>query len=97
MTCETVKIGGHVAIVCSRGRKRHLCCACKAMAPLQCDWPTESGGTCSKPICRGCARADGDKDYCPFHRGDPPVTHDEAVAAGEAEAQKVADMFGIKR
>lgn len=81
------------------GRRRNLC-SCGRFATLQCDWPTEnrSSGTCDKPVCTTCARHVGEnKDYCPFHRGDPPMTEAEGIAAGEAEAQKLADMFGIKR
>lgn len=90
--------GGGVAHVKMSKPRRNLCCSCRAYATLQCDWPKDGGGTCDKSVCRTCARNVGpDRDYCPFHRGEPALTEAEGIAAGEAEAQKAADMFGIKR
>lgn len=100
MPCTPTRMpDGGTAILCTRGgRKRNLCCSCRAYATLECDWPTADGKTCSKPICRTCARAVGDNvDYCPFHRGDPPLTEEQGLAAGEAEADNAARILGVKR
>jgi len=73
-------------------------CSCRRFATLQCDWPTDGGGTCSKPICTACARHVGpDVDYCPFHRGDPPMTDEQKAAAGKAAADEAAKILGIER
>lgn len=78
-------------------KKLHLC-SCRRFATLKCDWPKEGGGTCDRDVCKHCARHVGpDTDYCPFHRGDPPMTEEQKKAAGEAEAKKAAAMFGLKR
>lgn len=74
-------------------------CSCSRYAELECDWPG-----CDKPVCRKCARHIEGKDYCPFHRGDPPhiaerkrlEAEQTARWAAEAEAEKARKMFGLK-
>ncbi|MCC6914040.1 MAG: hypothetical protein IT566_10095 [Rhodospirillaceae bacterium] len=78
--------------------KRLNLCHCRRFADLKCDWPTEDGGTCSKPVCTYCARHVGpDVDYCPFHRGDPPMTEEQQKTAGEKAAAEAAKILGVKR
>ena len=81
--------------------RRPWACSCGVYGPLKCDWPTATGGTCGKSICESCARKDGDRDYCPFHRGAPPVPEDVKAeqdrAAGEAAADEAARILGVKR
>lgn len=81
------------------GHRRSEKCTCGQRAPLQCDWPVEGrkSGTCDKPICEGCARKDGEKDYCPFHRGEPPKTQAELDLAGEDAADEAARILGVTR
>jgi hypothetical protein len=82
MTCETVRIGGAVAIVCSRGRRRKRC-ACGRPATKLCDALRGASGevsaspqardrratrTCDAPLCGRCAVPAGpDRDLCPTH------------------------------
>lgn len=73
MTCETVKIGNAVAIVCSRGRRTRKRCACGMPATKLCDHK-EPGQrrTCDAPLCNGCATPAGpDRDLCPAHVSKP--------------------------
>lgn len=99
MVCKTVKMpgGGHV-IVCGP-RPRQQRCSCGRSTGLLCDWPTpeRKSGMCDKPVCLDCRRIDGDKDYCPFHRGDPPKTQAELDLAGEQAADDAAKILGVTR
>ncbi len=78
-------------------------CSCARFAELECDWPV-GDGFCGKPVCRTCVRTIEGRDYCPFHRGDPPeiaarkAAEEQAAAAraGEEEARKAAAIFGIE-
>lgn len=69
MTCETAKLPGGVAIVCSSRRNQR--CKCGNKATLLCDWklPTKRlSGTCDKPLCTRCTFSPApDKDLCPDH------------------------------
>lgn len=98
MPCTPTKLpNGMAAIVCTRG-VRPIRCSCGRRGNLVCDWPLEDGKTCDKPICKACARHVGpDTDYCPFHRGDPPMTEEQKKAAGEAAANEAAKILGVKR
>lgn len=92
--------GATVHVHMTGQRRRN--CRCGRRASLQCDWPApeRKSGTCDKAICEACARKDGEKDYCPFHRGAPAATEPtqaELELAGETEADKVAKMLGVKR
>lgn len=86
-----------------RRRLQSWQCSCERFADLVCDWPMHDG-LCRKPICRQCARQIEGKDYCPFHRGDPPeiaernrlAAEKAAQATGEEEARKLARLFGLK-
>lgn len=68
MTCETVKVDGTYAIVCTR-RRRQSCVNCGHAADLLCDGPAPAGSrrkTCDAPICPACAKHIGpDRDLCP--------------------------------
>jgi len=77
--CERVPMpGGSYAIVCSRGSGKKLgkCQECWLVeATLLCDGPRKNqagratGGTCDKPLCRGCATSGGPNvDYCRDHK-----------------------------
>lgn len=79
-------------------------CSCGRYAARECDWPGSVPGTfCCKPVCGVCMRVVDGKEYCPFHRGDPPdvVARKEeeaaaaATAAGLEEAEKARRMFGL--
>lgn len=94
MPLKTIRIAG---VKYDLPQRTSYACSCGRSTDLVCDWPDGAGGTCGKSVCTHCRRQHGDKDYCPFHRGDPPLTADEAAAAGEAEARKLAKMFGIER
>lgn len=74
-------------------------CSCGRYGPLTCDWPMpgKPGGKCMASICEKCVLVDRGNDRCPFHRGEFPMTQAEMDAAGEAEAVKLARMFGIER
>lgn len=83
MSCDYVRIGGTVAIVCSRGRGRRRvekCLACSKPAAFQCDWilarvPKISGGRqalepkrCDAHLCADHAREIApEKHVCPVH------------------------------
>lgn len=78
MPCTPIRIGGGVAIVCTRGGKR---CGCGRPAIGLCDWKLhgpKKGKTCSAPVCASCTTkptrlVDGrevtppDRDLCPPH------------------------------
>lgn len=69
MACENVTLpNGGRAIVCgTRGRRPIKCCQCGRPGDRLCDWKVE-GGTCDKPICRGCSTSPKrGKDLCPAH------------------------------
>ena len=101
MPCNVTKLpNGFTAIVCSRGaRHGKRYCKCGTYATLVCDWPTpeKKSGTCDNAVCTGCARKDGEKDYCPFHRGRPPMTQAEMDLAGERAADDAARILGVER
>ena len=73
MGCDRIDLGGGgFAIICSRGRRRPTCKACKDRpATRQCDWPLTgraAGKTCDANLCERCAVHVGeDRDYCPAH------------------------------
>lgn len=73
MTCEHVRIGGTVAIVCTRGRRRRPQCqepGCTRPGERQCDFPIGKGKTCDRYLCTGHAVPQGpNRDYCPGHPG----------------------------
>ena len=75
MTCETVRIGDGVAIVCSRVRPRRRQCqvrGCHRPGVRQCDFETAPGKTCDKYLCVPCAVAIGPgRDHCPDHPAKP--------------------------
>lgn len=72
MTCETVRIGDTVAIVCGRGFRRKRC-ACGRPATKLCDHPKPRRGTCDAPLCDRCAVNIGpDRDLCPTHQASAP-------------------------
>lgn len=84
----------------ARQAMRH--CTCGRRAVLECDWPDESrsSGKCQMPICDACVRRLGDhpdKDFCPLHRGEPPMTQEQLSAAGAAEAANAARILGVRR
>lgn len=100
MPCAPVKLpGGITAIACTRaarpGRKGRLC-SCNRLATMVCDWPTETGGTCDKNICTNCRRHVRGMDFCPLHRGEPPLTEAELAAAGACEAANAARILGLE-
>lgn len=72
MVCRTYKLpDGTMAMVCSRGQKRHFCAACRKPATLQCDAPTAArpSGVCDRYICVKCAIDLGDdRHICPLHK-----------------------------
>jgi hypothetical protein len=50
-------------------RKRCRFCGRSYYDGKLCDFPTGRGGTCSAPMCGGCATTIGpDLDYCPDHK-----------------------------
>jgi hypothetical protein len=73
MPCQTIDLGGGAfAIACSRGKQRAMCEVCKSKPhEVLCDYPlrgAKAGATCSKKLCRGCAKHVGtDRDLCPPH------------------------------
>ena len=71
MGCEFIKTpDGATVIMCSRGRKSTPCHYCGKPSIALCDYPTESGKTCDKPICNSCRVKIGpDVDYCWKHEG----------------------------
>lgn len=73
------------------------CVSCGHRAGLVCDWPVETRdtGTCDKAVCHACRRPNTEKDYCPFHRGEPPMSASEAIEAGHREAENAARILGI--
>lgn len=78
MTCHHVTMpGGFRAIVCTSGRPRRKCSACKdRRADLLCDFPTPTrkSGTCDRPLCGKCAVHVGeDRDHCPSHATAEPA------------------------
>lgn len=67
MACQTVTLGGTVAIVCGP-RPRRKRCACGETAPFLCDWKLGKGKTCDTPVCKAHAKQVGpDKHLCPAH------------------------------
>lgn len=69
MSCEHVKVGNTVAIVCSRGQRRHKCQWCALAATLQCDWKVAAGKTCDKHLCAAHgSQVAPDKHLCPEHQ-----------------------------
>lgn len=100
MPCRSIPMpGGGAAIVCGPRPPRTSRCQCGARAELVCDWPsdTRKSGTCDKPICETCARNVDGKDFCPFHRGEPPKTQAEMDFAGDQAATEAARILGVKR
>ena len=89
--------GGVVHVKMSNPRRNR--CQCGRLTDLVCDRPVDSkrSGTCDKPVCTSCRRVVGDKDYCPFHRGDPPATQAELDIAGDQAAAEAAKLLGVKR
>ncbi len=81
------------------GKRKSWQCSCGEYAHLQCDWPepVRQSGICEKAVCRKCARHVDGKDFCPFHRGEPPMTNAEKLEAGAAAAAEAAKILGIKR
>lgn len=78
-------------------RNNHLC-SCRRVATLTCDWPTTyREGVCGKPICDSCVRGIDGKDYCPFHRGDPPRTEAQMQQDGQDAATEAARILGVPR
>lgn len=69
MTCETVKIGNAVAIVCSRGRRSRKRCACGRPATKLCDHrDVGRRKTCDEPLCdQHAVRIGANIDFCPLH------------------------------
>lgn len=70
MTCEVVRMGGHMAILCGRNRrgkpKKCWVAHCKMDATRLCDRPVGDGKTCDHPVCDGDAYRIGENtDYCP--------------------------------
>lgn len=72
MTCETVRIGGVVAIVCGRGRRDRKRCHCGAPATKLCDHRGAGRKkTCDAPLCDAHAvRIGANIDFCPGHAKD---------------------------
>lgn len=100
MDCTYIRDGeGKVIGIACGPRQRKTSCSCGRHATLECDWPTEhrKSGTCDKPICKSCARSKDGKDYCPFHRGDPPLTQEELELEGEAAATEAARILRVPR
>jgi hypothetical protein len=71
---EVIRLSdGTTAIVCGSGRRprRQCACGCGTPASIQCDYPTEGGGTCDAFLCRRCAvPVEPDRDHCPHHPRD---------------------------
>jgi hypothetical protein len=72
MPCRIIETPIGVIIACSRGKAGPKVCAfCRKPAARLCDFPTEGGGTCSKPLCWSCTRQEKRngkvRDYCPDH------------------------------
>lgn len=71
MGCTRLDLGsGHVAIICSRGRKPRATCAfCGAKgAGLLCDFQIGAKKTCDRAMCSRCAKHVGpDRDLSPPH------------------------------
>ena len=61
---------GSVAHVLHSGpRPKNRPCGCGAPSTLQCDYPMQTGRTCDKYLCRGCAvRKAPNIDWCREHR-----------------------------
>ncbi len=70
MACRGIKLpNGGAAIVCGPRKRRRNCDRCGAKATLLCDWKTDAGKTCDRPICTACAEEVGpDKHLCPDHQ-----------------------------
>ncbi len=69
MTCRTVIVDGHAAIVCGP-RPRVKRCGCGKPATLLCDWKMGDGKTCDRSICHFCAeQVAEDKHLCREHQG----------------------------
>jgi hypothetical protein len=60
------------AIVCSRGRRQHVCVECGGRASKLCDGPgRRKATTCNRELCSRCAyHVPPDRDYCRAHRPD---------------------------
>ena len=86
MTCEPIRVGDDVGIVCHRGPRRVRCYHCGAASDRVCDGklprvrhPRKSGSKlCNRPLCADCAlHVDGhDVDFCRSH-----LTDGRAIAA----------------
>lgn len=69
MSCETIKLGGTTAIVCTRGRRPYRCCACTLAGGFQCDWKLTATKTCDRYICPEHALLVApEKHLCPEHQ-----------------------------
>ena len=95
MACRHIRIGPDtIAIICGRGgtERRAGCSSCLiAKADRLCDFPLgQSGRTCDKPLCPGCAAPwplDAPVQLDPAYRekhglGDLCRVHDEMVSRG---------------
>ena len=72
MACEKIKIGGAVAIICTRRGKKEKCHSCgKNYASRLCDYPIDRNTTkivtCDRNLCVDCAIERGEFDFCPTH------------------------------
>lgn len=65
MPCEHI----NGAIVCSRGPRKHRCCACHMAGGYQCDWKVSDTKTCDRYICPEHAKEVApNKHLCPEHQ-----------------------------
>jgi hypothetical protein len=72
MTCNPVRVGDHVAIVCSQRRRHAKCSApgCGGPGTYLCDAPAPNrrSKTCDKHMCNAHRTPVGPGlDYCPEH------------------------------
>jgi len=59
---------GHVAILCTRGRRTTRCKYCGQPSTKLCDFKVARKATCDTPLCDRCATSGGSNiDYCRPH------------------------------
>ena len=106
MICDELVIGGRVVgFACRRGQRKQCEFCRNAPATLQCDEPlrgAKAGATCSKYMCRGCARtvgsfdSDVELDLCPPHFRAHEKRNDEQ-ARQRARGADGADLDKVDR